>query len=133
MWKHFSKPFPGSPLEEDYPFVLYSDEATNFVRAKTELLHLINVMKAKEGELERRLDQLGVEWKLNTPYAPFRGGAWERLLRSFKETLRRTMGGQVLSEEELRTVAVQIEGMMNDRPLYQPQRILRTFRLLLLC
>jgi hypothetical protein len=30
------------------------------------------------------------------------------------------VGGQVLSEEELHTVADQIEGMMNDRPLYQP-------------
>jgi hypothetical protein len=30
------------------------------------------------------------------------------------------MGGRVLSEEELQTVATQIEGMMNDRPLYQP-------------
>jgi hypothetical protein len=116
----FFKAFSRFTSRRGLPLRLYSDEATNFVRAKTELLHLINVMKAKEGEVEQRLDKLGVEWKLNTPYAPFRGGAWERLLRSFKETLRRTVGGQVLSEEELRTVAVQIEGMMNDRPLYQP-------------
>jgi hypothetical protein len=49
------------------PLLLYSDEATNFVRAKTELLHIINIMKAKPGEFKRRLDQLGVEWNLNTP------------------------------------------------------------------
>jgi hypothetical protein len=116
----FFQAFARFSARRGIPLRLYSDEATNFVRAKTELLHLINVMKAKAGEFERRLDQLGVEWNLNTPYAPFRGGAWERLLRSFKETLRRTMGGRVLSEEELRTVATQIEGMMNDRPLYQP-------------
>jgi hypothetical protein len=114
----FFRAFSRFSARRGLPLRVYSDEATNFVRAKTELLHLAKAMKAKEGELERRLDQLGVEWKLNTPHAPFRGGAWERLLRSFKETLRRTVQGQVLSEEELRTVAVQIEGMMNDRPLY---------------
>jgi hypothetical protein len=76
----FFQAFSRFSARRGLPLRVYSDEATNFVRAKTELLHLINVMKAKEGELERRLDQLGVEWKLNTPYAPFRGGAWERLL-----------------------------------------------------
>jgi hypothetical protein len=44
----------------------------------------------------------------------------ERLLCSFKETLRPTAQGQVLPEEELHTMAIQIEGMMNDFPLYQP-------------
>jgi hypothetical protein len=52
------------------PLRIYSDEVTNFVRANTELLHLAKVMKVKEGEIERQLDQLGIEWKFNMPYAP---------------------------------------------------------------
>jgi hypothetical protein len=55
-------------------------------------------MKVKSEELKQRLDKLGVKRNLNTPYVPFRGGAWERLLQSFKETLHHTVGGQVLSE-----------------------------------
>jgi hypothetical protein len=114
----FFRAFARFTARRGLPLRLYSDEATNFVRAKLELIHLLR--PEEWVEFRRRLDCLGIEWSLNTPYAPFRGGAWERLLRSFKETLRRTVSGRVLTEEELATLAAEIEGMMNDRPLYQP-------------
>lgn len=45
---------------------------------------------------------------------------WERMLRTFKESLRKTIGTRLMTEEQLRTVAVEIEAMMNDRPLMVP-------------
>jgi hypothetical protein len=100
------------------PFDLYSDEAKEFVRAKRELITLYQLVP--EDELRAQLANWGVDWHLNVPYSPHRGGAWERMLRTFKETLRKCIGTRVLTERSLRLYAAEIEAMMNDRPLCVP-------------
>jgi hypothetical protein len=48
----FFQAFARFSTQRGIPLLLYSDKVTNFVSTKLELLHLANVMKAQEGEIE---------------------------------------------------------------------------------
>ncbi|KRZ04078.1 hypothetical protein T11_4559 [Trichinella zimbabwensis] len=49
--------------------------------------------------------------------SPLCGGYWERLIRSIKNALRKTIRGALLKYDELHTVLCEIEARINDRPL----------------
>ena len=85
------------------PSVIYSDNAQTF--------------KAAESHLSAYFGSLCPEWKWIVPRAPWWGGWWERLVRSVKVGLRKTIGGRSLSREELETTLHEIEGCINLRPL----------------
>ena len=81
------------------PAVVFSDNATNFRGAAPRLAHL------------------GVSWRFNVPRAPWWGGFFERLVRTTKDALRKTLYKSMMSFVELQTVLCRIEGVMNARPL----------------
>jgi hypothetical protein len=60
---------------------------------------------------------LGVEWCFNLPKAPWWGGLFERLIRSTKRCLRKIIGQSRLSYDELLTAIVEVEMVLNSRPL----------------
>jgi hypothetical protein len=62
-------------------------------------------------------EQEKVDWDFNPPAAPHFGGLWEAGVKSVKTHLRRVVGGQILTYEELNTVLVQTEAVLNSRPL----------------
>ena len=97
------------------PKEIHSDEARNFLKAKSDLLSLFKYVD--QDQLVNGLERYGVEWHVNVPHAPFRGGVWERLLRYYKETFRKLVYGRIPKVEELVTVTTEIEALMNDRPL----------------
>ena len=78
-----------------------SDHGKNFVSADTQTY----------------VSYLGIYWHLNTPLAPWHGGFFERLVRSVKELLRKELKNYKLSFEELQTVLLEIECILNNRPL----------------
>ncbi|VDO85149.1 unnamed protein product [Heligmosomoides polygyrus] len=57
------------------------------------------------------------QWTYNTPYAPWQGGVYERLIRSAKLAMNKTLGKVTPSREELGTLIVEIESMLNTRLL----------------
>lgn len=86
---------------------LYSDRGTNFVGANRELVALAK--KCAECEL--------ITHHFLPGNAPHMGGLWEAGVRSVKTHLKRVIGDQVLSYEEFYTLLVQIEAVLNSRPL----------------
>ncbi|KAL7077016.1 hypothetical protein ACQ4LE_003763 [Meloidogyne hapla] len=58
-----------------------------------------------------------IEWKFNTPLSPWRGGSFERLIQSIKFHLKRVVRKNTCTLEELMTLLVEIERIINERPL----------------
>ena len=45
------------------------------------------------------------------------GGAWERIIPSIRKILRALLGQQHISDEMLRTMMTEVQGILNSRPL----------------
>ena len=59
----------------------------------------------------------GYEWKLIPPHLPQLAELGEASLKSMKYHLRRTLGSQVATYEDLCTLLAEIEACLNFRPL----------------
>lgn len=86
---------------------LYSDCGSNFVGASRELHNMMQNVAEPEG----------IRFHFNPPSSPNFGGLWEAGVKSVKTHLFRVIGEQVLTFEEFYTVLVQIEAILNSRPL----------------
>lgn len=97
------------------PHVIRSDCGTNFKGAKSELHNQIREFdRIKIDAFSRRRE---IQWKFNTPNAPHMGGAWERLIRSIKTSLKVILTEQIVNDYVLLTVFTEIESLINSRPL----------------
>nr|CDJ93122.1 Pao retrotransposon peptidase family [Haemonchus contortus] len=61
-----------------------------------------------------------IEWATITPYAPWQGAFYERLINSIKHSFYKAVRNRLLNEEELRTLLTEFEGALNTRPLTYP-------------
>ncbi|KAJ8009986.1 hypothetical protein DPEC_G00069860 [Dallia pectoralis] len=96
------------------PFELLSDQGTNFKGGERELRE---TFKALKPELQSQLASQQIQFVFNPPSAPHFAGCWEREVRSLKQGLHATLGSQSVTEEVPRTVLIEIEGILNSKPL----------------
>ncbi|MBM6549260.1 hypothetical protein [Streptococcus dysgalactiae] len=68
-------------------------------------------------ELQNRTAVQGIRWHFNPPYASHHGGVWERLIRSARRTLMALCGHQTPTDEALNTMLVEVERILNNRPI----------------
>ena len=91
-----------------------SDQGTNLKAADKILKAELRVCnEAAEAPLQRQ----GIEWKFIPPRAPHRGGCWERVVGMFKHHLAALAMGDNIHVETFNTILIQIEGILNRRPL----------------
>ena len=94
------------------PRLIISDNAPTYEAAAKELEQLIN-----SNNLGESLCTLGVRWKFIPKRAPWYGGFWERLIGLTKTTLWKVLGRSFVTLQELQTLVVEIEAILNDKPL----------------
>ena len=71
----------------------------------------------KSEQLQNYLAKQEIRWQFNLSKSPWWGGMYERLLKDVKKTLYKTLGRTHLTFEQLKTVIVDIEKHLNNRPL----------------
>ena len=71
----------------------------------------------KQPEFTKYLERVGVEWTFNLEKAPWWGGIFERLIQSVKRCLCKIIRQAKFSYDELNTALVEIEAILNSRPL----------------
>ena len=99
------------------PTEIWSDNATNFKGADAELRRLMNEANMNWQNVGTSLAADGISWRFIPPSAPHFGGLWEAGVKSMKAHLRRVAGPKRLTYEEFATLLVEIEAVLNSRPL----------------
>ncbi|XP_034945085.1 uncharacterized protein [Chelonus insularis] len=96
---------------------LHSDCGTTFQGADTLIRQLFKQGTQQASQLAAAFTKDGTEWRFNPPAAPHMGEKWEAAVKSVKFHLNRTIGDSLFTNEELSTLLVQIEAVLNSRPL----------------
>ncbi|MBM6549314.1 DDE-type integrase/transposase/recombinase, partial [Streptococcus dysgalactiae] len=118
------------------PNAIYSDNGSNFIAGESELkvmLHNVDQRKIEEDLLRHE-----IQWNFQPPNASHRGGLWESMIRSVRRVLAAVSNQQRLTDESLLTFVIEVERIVNDRPLVpvyddpDAPRVLRPSDLLLL-
>ncbi|XP_055590366.1 uncharacterized protein LOC129742489 [Uranotaenia lowii] len=101
------------------PTDIFTDNATNFVGANSELHELYVLFKQQQ--MEKAIHDFTIpqeiRWHFIPPRSPHVGGLWEAGIKSAKKLIQRTAGDTKLTEEEWSTLLAKIEGVLNSRPL----------------
>ncbi|XP_049879668.1 uncharacterized protein LOC126376385 [Pectinophora gossypiella] len=98
-----------------WPVQLFSDNGTNLRGADTELKR--SIKELDEDMLKREAINYGTVWNFIPPISPHWGGAWERMIRSVKESLKVVLRERAPRDEVLSTLMAEVEQMVNSRPL----------------
>lgn len=113
--EHFLLAFRRFISRRGVPSVVYSDNAQTFKKANSELRALWHTIS--HPSVREFYGQKGINWKYIVERAPWWGGFWERMVQSVKGPLRKTLGRASLTSEELETTLIEIEAMLNSRPI----------------
>ncbi|XP_044583145.1 uncharacterized protein LOC123264093 [Cotesia glomerata] len=101
------------------PSHVYSDNGTNFVGANKQLqeLYALFTSKSHQNLVTDYAVRKNIVWKFNPTLSPHFRGIWEAAVKSFKHHFKRVVKDQLPTFEELNSLTVQIEAILNSRPL----------------
>ncbi|VDL84271.1 unnamed protein product [Nippostrongylus brasiliensis] len=117
------------------PDTITSDNAPTFILGEEALAQCFREAQ-NDPLIANEISARAIHWTYITPFAPWQGGVYERLIKSVKSALYRTLGRITPQKEELHTIIIEIEGMLNTRPLVyveaeqEEQHVLRPIDLL---
>lgn len=99
------------------PTCIFSDNGTNFQGAASYLKEVQLFLRNHLEAIVHHLHTKEVQWKNIPPLSPNMGGIWEAGVKSVKQHLRHVLQGQNWNFEELSTFLIQVEAILNSRPL----------------
>jgi len=95
------------------PKLMLSDNGSNFLRVEKDLATVWEAVD--KAQLQEEFPS--IQWKFNSPYAPWQGGHYERLIALLKKALYAVLPSQEVYDDDLQTFACCAEYIVNSRPL----------------
>lgn len=101
------------------PSHIFTDNATNFVGAQAELKDLLRIFNSEQEshELIKFCADKGITWRTIPPRSPHFGGLWEAAVKSAKYHIKRALANERFTAEELETIVIETESILNSRPI----------------
>lgn len=93
---------------------MYSDNGSNFVGAQNEFQRLLQQRETQE-TLQHEFEHM--TWSFIPAASPHLGGIWEANIKCMKTHLYKIMGNNILNFEHFTTLIIQIEAVLNSRPI----------------
>ena len=78
------------------------------------------------------MSDIHVEWRFNLEKALWQGGVFERMIKPAKRCLRKAIGKNCLTFDELLTLVTEVEGVLNITEPLTPSHLLVRYRILTL-
>ena len=110
--EEFLQAFRRFSSRKSLPRLMISDNASTYLAAANELNDLF-----RSPSLGNALSKKGVTWQFIPKSAPWYGGFWEHLIGLTKSSLKKVLGRTFATLSTIQTIIVEIEGILNDRPL----------------
>jgi len=96
---------------------IYSDNSTNVVGAEKILREAIQTWNHRK--VEEFFHHREILWCFNPPTPSHMGSAWECMVRSVHRILTFPSGERTLIDDQLHTLLLEAEAILNSRPLTQ--------------
>lgn len=98
------------------PHIIMSDNATQF-HALNGIFQQLWPTITEDKTVVEYFAKTGIQWKFLPPESPWMGGVHERIVQMVKRCIERTYGDRTMADRQFSTVTVEIEGVINARPL----------------
>ncbi|XP_047988174.1 uncharacterized protein LOC125227843 [Leguminivora glycinivorella] len=99
-----------------WPQQIFSDNGTNLRGADVELKRALQELKNND-EVRNAAMNHGTKWTFIPAASPHWAGAWERMIRSVKASLKIVLKERAPREETYNTLLAEVENIVNSRPL----------------
>ena len=98
------------------PSKIYSDNASTF-KLVNDTQKLIWNDVINNPELQNFCGNKEIVWSFITPYSPWQGGYYERMVGIVKNSFKKAVGKKILNHDEFCTCIAEIASIVNSRPL----------------
>ncbi len=100
------------------PSDIYCDNGTNFVGAREEIRELQELLESRENKQSITIfaQENNIRYHI-PPRAPHFGEVWEAAVNAMKLLLRKNLKPHSLRYEELYTIVIEAESILNSRPI----------------
>ena len=107
----FLRSFKRLTSRRGIPAKVVSDNGKTFKSASKIIQSVLN-----KPEVKNHFSELQIKWAFNLERAPWWGGIFERMIKSAKRCLKKSIGRANFTYDELLTLVIEVEAVLNSRP-----------------